>query len=130
MRTLNTVKSLASAVQRRVEAGEAPPFEAVKVKVELLQAQNEEAKTQERTGVAVVTSDDADAPSVLEIIEAEESAAAEAVSKEAAAAETDDAEQAEASDEAETETEDGDDAEDAGKESADGDAADEEAEKT
>ncbi len=46
VRTLNTVKSLASAVQRRVEAGEAPPFEAVKVKVELLQAKNEEAKTQ------------------------------------------------------------------------------------
>jgi len=46
VRTLETVKSLAGAVQRRVEAGEAPPFEAVKVQVELLQAQKETTKTQ------------------------------------------------------------------------------------
>jgi len=46
VRTFDTVKSLARAVQRRVEAGEAPPFEAVKVTVELLQAQKETAKTQ------------------------------------------------------------------------------------
>ncbi len=37
-RLLNTVTDLEQAVKRRVESGEAPPFERVKVNVELLQA--------------------------------------------------------------------------------------------
>ncbi len=40
-RLLHTVTTFEGAVQRRVESGEAPPFEGVKVKVELLQAQKE-----------------------------------------------------------------------------------------
>jgi len=42
---LHTVKDLEGAVKRRVESGEAPPFEGVKVKVELLQAQKQVEQT-------------------------------------------------------------------------------------
>jgi len=44
-RLLNTVTDLEEAVKRRVESGEAPPFELVKVKVELLQAQKQVSQT-------------------------------------------------------------------------------------
>ncbi len=40
-RLLNTVTDFEGAVKRRVESGEAPPFEGVKVNVELLQAQKQ-----------------------------------------------------------------------------------------
>jgi len=42
---LTTVHELSRAVRRRVEAGEAPPFEAVKVQVESLQVQKEVRRT-------------------------------------------------------------------------------------
>ena len=44
-RLLNTVIDFEGAVKRRVESGEAPPFESVKVKVELLQAQKRVGQT-------------------------------------------------------------------------------------
>ena len=44
-RLLTTVTELEGAVKRRVDSGEAPPFEAVKVKVELLQAQKHVSQT-------------------------------------------------------------------------------------
>ena len=44
-RLLSTVTELEGAVKRRVDSGEAPPFEAVKVKVELLQAQKHVSQT-------------------------------------------------------------------------------------
>ncbi len=45
-RLLNTVADLEGAVKRRVESGEAPPFERVKVNVELLQVQKQVSQTQ------------------------------------------------------------------------------------
>ena len=45
-RLLKTVTDFEGAVKRRVESGEAPPFEAVKVNVELLQAQTQVGQTQ------------------------------------------------------------------------------------
>jgi cobalt-zinc-cadmium efflux system outer membrane protein len=45
LRLLHTVEDLDGAVQRRVESGEAPPFEGVKVHVELLQAQKQVSQT-------------------------------------------------------------------------------------
>ncbi len=45
-RLLRTVSDLERAVKRRVESGEAPPFELVKVNVELLQAQKHVSQTQ------------------------------------------------------------------------------------
>jgi cobalt-zinc-cadmium efflux system outer membrane protein len=44
-RLLNTVTELERAVKRRVESGEAPPFELVKVNVESLQAQKQVSQT-------------------------------------------------------------------------------------
>jgi len=44
-RLLNTVTSLEDVVKRRVESGEAPPFELVKVTVESLQAQKQVSHT-------------------------------------------------------------------------------------
>ena len=44
-RLLNTVTEFEGAVKQRVESGEAPPFEAVKVKVELMQAQKHVGQT-------------------------------------------------------------------------------------
>ncbi len=44
-RLLNTVTDFEGAVKRRVESGEAPPFEHVKVKVELLQAKKQMGQT-------------------------------------------------------------------------------------
>lgn len=48
LRTLNTMKELGQAVKRRVQAGEAPPFELVKVNVEMLQAQKEVIRSKGR----------------------------------------------------------------------------------
>ncbi len=45
-RLLNTVTELERAVKRRVESGEAPPFELVKVNVESLQTQKQVSQTQ------------------------------------------------------------------------------------
>ena len=44
-RLLNTVTDLEGAVKRRVESGEAPPFELVKVNVESLQGQKQVSQT-------------------------------------------------------------------------------------
>ena len=44
-RLLNNVKDLERAVKHRVESGEAPPFELVKVDVELLQVQKQMSQT-------------------------------------------------------------------------------------
>ncbi len=44
-RLLKTITDFEGAVRHRVESGEAPPFEAVKVKVELLQAQKQMGQT-------------------------------------------------------------------------------------
>ena len=44
-RLLNTVTDLEGAVKRRVESGEAPPFELVKVNVESLQTQKQVSQT-------------------------------------------------------------------------------------
>jgi len=47
-RLLHTVSDLEHAVKRRVESGEAPPFELVKVNVELLQARKHVSQTMGR----------------------------------------------------------------------------------
>ena len=51
-RLLNTVTDFEKAVNRRVESGEAPPFERVKVKVELLQAQKAVGQTTGRVRIS------------------------------------------------------------------------------
>ncbi len=55
-RLMNTVADLERAVNRRVESGEAPPFEGVKVKVELLQAKKHlsQASGKVRTSQAIL----------------------------------------------------------------------------
>ncbi len=56
-RLLMTVTDFEGAVKRRVEAGEAPPFEEVKVKVELLQAQKQMEQTQGKVRITKVALD-------------------------------------------------------------------------
>lgn len=52
---LKTVQNLARAVQERIEAGEAPPFEAVKINVELLKVKKEVTRTRGAVRVAQVS---------------------------------------------------------------------------
>ena len=56
-RLLNTVTDFEGAVRRRVESGEAPPFEGVKVKVELLQAQKGMGQTAGKVRIIQVALD-------------------------------------------------------------------------
>ncbi len=55
IQNVNTVKKLKSAVQARVKAGEAPPFEMIKVKVETLQVQKELIRTKGAVRTAQAT---------------------------------------------------------------------------
>ncbi len=54
-RLLQTGTNLEAAVKRRVESGEAPPFEGVKMKVELLQIQKHVGQTQGKVRIIKVT---------------------------------------------------------------------------
>lgn len=56
-RLLNTVTDFEGAVKQRVESGEAPPFEGVKIKVELLQAQKQMEQSKGKVRITKVALD-------------------------------------------------------------------------